>query len=120
MLFRRLASALLLRRVSRDLTDISAALRAHTVLLQRLADRYAPLDPPTDRTEVKADTGVSHFDPIDAGIAQDYIDRTYRDTGHVPDEDEILIHLADEKTHDLHQRLVAREGELARLREDRW
>jgi hypothetical protein len=118
-MFRRLAAALLLRRMSRDLDQLARALDAQTALLTRLADRYAPVDPPTERTEVRADTGVSHFDALDAALAQDYVDRTYRATGHVPDEDEILIYLADEKTTDLHQRLLARDAELSRLSESR-
>jgi hypothetical protein len=118
-MFRRLAAALVLRRVSRDLTDIAGSLRLQTALLTRLTDRYAPVDPPTERRDVREDTGVSTFDPIDAVLAQDYIDRTYQDTGHVPDDEEVLIYLADEKTVDLHQRLVSREAELTRLRESR-
>jgi hypothetical protein len=118
-MFKRLAAGLLLRRVVRDLTRIADALSAQNVLLARLADRFAPVDPPTIRAEVKADTGVSHLDVDEAFLAQQYIDRTLRDTGHLPDEEEILIYLADEKTLDLHTRLIAREGELARLAEDR-
>lgn len=118
-MFKRLAAALVLRRVSRDLARLADATEAQNALLLRLADHLAPLDPPTDRQEVRADTGVSTFDPIDAALADDYIARTYRDTGHVPDDEEVLIYLADEKTVDLHQRLIAREAELARLRESR-
>jgi hypothetical protein len=118
-MFKRLAAALLLRRLGRDLTRVADSLDAQTALLARLADRYAPIDPPTLRAEVKADTGVSHLDPEEAYQAILYAERTYKDTGHLPDEDEILIHLADEKTIDLHTRLRAREGELARLAEER-
>lgn len=118
-MLRRLAAALLLRRLSRDLTRMSDALDAQNVLLARIADRIAPVDPVTDRAEVRADTGVDHFNPIEAVMAQDYINRTYASTGHIPDDEEVLIYLADEKTTDLHQRLIARESELARLREDR-
>jgi len=118
-MLRRFATALLFRRASRDLTDIAAALRVQNALLTRLADRFAPIDPPTERAEVREDTGVSHLDVNDALLALDYVARTQRDTGHVPDDDEVLIYLADEKTHDLHARLVARDGELERLREGR-
>lgn len=118
-MLRRLAAALLLRRLSRDLARLAAAAETQNGLLARLADRLAPIDPPTDRAEVKGDTGVSYVDPVDVSLAQEFIDRTYRDTGHVPDEDEILIHLADEKTIDLHRRLIERDAELARLRETR-
>lgn len=118
-MFRRLAAGLLLRRLSRDLSALVSALNTQNVYLGRLADRFAPLDPPTDRAEVRADTGVSTFDPTEAILAQEYVERTIRDTGHVPDDEEVLIYLADEKTTDLHRRLIEREGELARLREDR-
>jgi len=118
-MFKRLAAGLLLKRLARDFTRIATALDQQNVLLARLADRFAPIDPPTDRAEVRADTGVSHLDTDDAFLAQEYVARTFRDTGHMPDEDEILVYLADEKTLDLHQRMQAREGELARLAEDR-
>jgi len=118
-MFKALASAVLLRRISRDLGDIAASLRLQTAMLARFAERYAPADPPTERAEVRADTGVTHLDPDEAFLAQEFIARTERETGHRPDDDEVLIHLADEKTVDLHQRLQAREGELERLRETR-
>lgn len=118
-LLRRLAAGLLLRRFSRDLSRLAAAAEAQNILLARLADRLAPLDPPTDRAEVRTDTGVSAFNADEAALAQEYVERTYRDTGHVPDDEEILIYLADEKTTDLHRRLLERDLELTRLREDR-
>jgi hypothetical protein len=118
-MFKRLAAALLFRRVARDLSDIAAALRLQNTLLLRLAERYAPADPPTDRVEVRQDTGVTHLDANDALLALTYIERTHRDTGHVPDDEEVLIYLADEKTQDLHQRLVARDAELERLAQER-
>jgi hypothetical protein len=115
-MFRRLATALVVRRLARDLTDIAQALRQQNVLLARLADRLAPVDPPTERVEVREGTGVSHLDANEAYLAQRYIERTRADTGHTPDDDEVLIYLADEKTVDLHQRLAAREADLERLR----
>lgn len=118
-MFKRLASVFALRRGLRDLARIADGLQTQNALLTRLADRYAPIDPPTERKEVRLDTGVSHLDADEAFIAQEFVERTLRDTGHFPDEEEILIHLADEKTLDLHTRLQAREGELARLAEDR-
>lgn len=118
-LFKRLTAALLLRQVSRDLSAIAAALQEQNVLLARLAGHYAPVDPKTSRPEVEAETGVSHLDPIDAALAQEFVARVQQDTGHVPDDDEILIYLADEKTHELHARLAMREVELSRLRAER-
>jgi hypothetical protein len=118
-MFKRLAAGLLLKRVLRDLMRLADGLDQQNVLLARLADRFAPLDPVTVKAEVRADTGVSHLDVDEAFLAQEFVARTLRDTGHLPDEEEILIHLADERTLDLHARLVAREGELARLAEER-
>lgn len=118
-MFRALASAFLLRRLARDLTDIAASLRAQNALLGRLTDRLAPVDPLTTRAEVQADTGVSHLDAHEAALALDYVARTARDTGHTPDDDEVLVYLADEKTQELHERLAAREAELTRLQESR-
>src|SRR5262245_61192564 len=107
-MFKRLATALLLRRVSRDLTALVTTLDRQTVLLARLADRYAPLDAPApDRATLTAATGVSYIDPIDAELAEAYSLRTQRDTGHRPDDEEVAIYLADERTTDLHQRLLA-------------
>jgi mannitol-1-phosphate/altronate dehydrogenase len=118
-MFSRLASALVLRRLTRDVTALADALQAQNALLARLVDRLAPATPAADRTTVRADTGVDHFDSLDGQLAEAYIEKTERDTGHTPDEDEVLIHLQDEKTIDLHTRLVAREGELERLRASR-
>lgn len=118
-MFQRLAAALLLRKVSTDLHAIAEALREQNVLLTRLAAHWAPVDPKTSRPEVEADTGVSHLDAIDAILAQEFVARVQQDTGHTPDDDEILIYLADEKTHELHARLAMREVELSRLRAER-
>lgn len=120
-MFKRFATALLVRRLLRDLDRVAASLERQNALLLRLVDHLAPVDPADSRTraEVHADTGVSHLDATEAALAQAFILRTQRDTGHVPDDDEVLIYLADEKTHDLHQRLVQRDADLSRLREAR-
>lgn len=118
-MFKRLTAALLLRKVARDLEAIADALQQQNTLLARLADHWAPVDPRTSRAEVHADTGWSAFDPIDAALVEDYVARTEAATGHRPDDDEILVYLADEKTVDLHQRLASRDAELARLRAER-
>jgi len=118
-MFRRLAAALVLRRVTRDLHAMVEALHAQNGLLARLVDHVAPVAPAPERRVVYADTGVDHFDPIDGQLADAYIARTEQDTGHTPDDEEVAIHLADEKTVDLHSRLVAREADLERLRASR-
>src|SRR3989304_323580 len=48
-------------------------------------------------------------------LIQPYAERTVRDTGHQPTDDEILSYLADEKTRDLHTRLIERDREAERL-----
>ena len=118
-MFKRLATALLFRRISRDLTALAGGLERQNALLLRLVDRLAPADPTTLRKDVQADTGVSHLDANEAYLALQFIERTQRDTGHTPDDDELLVYLADEKTVDLHQRLSAREAEMARLQQER-
>lgn len=118
-MLRRLAAALLLRRLAKDLHALSEAVLAQNLLLTRLVDHLAPVDPVTTRGEVHADTGVSHLDSDEAARAFAYIARVQRDTGHTPDDDEVLVYLADEKTQDLHTRLASRDEELTRLREAR-
>ena len=118
-MFSRIASGLLLRRMLREFSRIADALEQQNGLLTRLADHLAPVEPVTDRGQVRADTGVSHLDVDEMWLAAGYVERTQRDTGHVPDDEEILTYLADEKTTDLHRRLAEREVELARLQEER-
>jgi hypothetical protein len=117
----RLPSLFLLRRLSRDLAGIRDQLARQTDLLQRLADHFAPADPVTDRATVSAETGVDYVDATDQLLIQQYIARTQADTGHTPTDDEILSYLADEKTHDLHTRLIERDREIERIAaERRW
>jgi hypothetical protein len=118
-MFRRLALGLLGRRLCAELAGIHQALDAQTQLLARLADHVAPATPSPDRAAVVADTGLSYLDAVEAELAADYVARTQRDTGHTPDDEEVLIYLADEKTTDLHARLTARAEELTRLAETR-
>ena len=97
-------------------------LSSETILLARLADRFAPLpiaQSPGERATIKADTGVSYADAEDIALAEAFSERQHAHTGHTPDEDEVLIYLADEKTRDLAARLESRDVELARLMEDR-
>jgi hypothetical protein len=118
-MFSRLATALTLRRVTRDVSAMVGALHAQNALLARLVDQLAPVLPTPERAVVRADTGVDHFDPIDGQLADAYIEKTEKDTGHTPDDEEVLIHLGDEKTIDLRERLVKREQELERLQASR-
>lgn len=119
---RWLGVGLLLRRALRALNRIDHHLAEQNRLLARLVDEIAPMPPAVDdahRATVRGDTGVSFLDPDEVVLATAYIARVERDTGHVPDEEEVLVYLADEKTIDLHQRLAAREAEIERLSRER-
>lgn len=106
-----LQSGLLLRTTLKELRGLRTALDQQNALLARLADRFAPAPPATVSQPAPLDTGVDAFDAIDGALVLDYIARCERDTGHTPDEGEILSWLADEKTIDLHARLRQREQE---------
>jgi hypothetical protein len=122
-MFKALTSALLLRRTVAALDRIAATLDRQAAALDRLTDRFAPALPLDDSTATRArirrDTGLSHVDPDDLAAALAYVTRTEADTGHTPDEEEIMLHLGDERTRDLAERLTSREDDLARLAEAR-
>lgn len=118
-MFERFARFRLLRRVSRDLGRIAAALDQQNVLITRLADQLAPIAAPPDVVTISRDTGISHLDQADAALALAFVERMRAQTGYTPDDDEILIHLADEKTTDLQARLARRADQLAAIDADR-
>jgi len=118
-MFRRLAAGLLLRRLARDLTQIAALLDRQNAILARLADHFVPLPSTPASAELRAETGVSHLAADDAALALAYVARTQAQTGHTPDDEEIAIHLDDERTRDLTERLTQREAQLGRLAESR-
>ncbi len=119
MRLRFLPSLFLLRRALGELRGIRAGLERQNVLLARLADRFAPLPPVVNREQVQAETGVDFVDAIDQVLAQEYVARTEREMGYTPSDDQILTYLSDEKTHDLHQRLIERDAEMERVRRER-
>lgn len=111
----RLPGLLLLRTLVHELRGLRAAQQQQNVLLARLVDHVAPIAPETDPEIVRTETGLSYADTTEQALILDYVMRTTRDTGHVPTDDEILIYLADEKTTDLHKRLIDRDQEIDRL-----
>jgi hypothetical protein len=111
----RLPGLFLLRSLITELRGIRLQLTRQTDLLARLASQLAPEPPVVDRAEVARETGLDYVDPIDQAIIQQYVARTEADTGHSPTDDEILRYLSDEKTLDLHARLIERDAEIARL-----
>jgi hypothetical protein len=119
MRLRLLPGLFLLRRLVRELSGIREQLTRQTDLLARLANQIAPPAPVVDRDVVAAETGLDYVDSVDQYLIQQFRERTLAGTGHLPDDDEVLNYLADEKTVDLHQRLNARDRELERLAEER-
>lgn len=107
----------LLRTIARELGGIRTQLARQTDLLERLAAAYTPAPATHTPAADPIETGISFLDAIDAGLVEDYSERTRRDTGREPTEAEVLSYLADEKTLDLQIRLKERAAalQLARL-----
>ncbi len=116
-LFRRPA-VLLVRVVARELTGIRQQLAIQNTLLSRLADRIAPILPEADLKTVAAQTGVDYDDAADQFLIQEFVAQHYNATGYQPTDEEILEYLADEKTRDLHTRLIERDRALKRQRRE--
>lgn len=111
----------MLRRLAKDLAGLRAELATHNLLLARIADTFCPVlsdSSAADRVD-RADTGVTFLDPIELGLSLDFVTKIERATGRAPTEDELLTYLADEKTIDLHARLVARDAEIAQMTSER-
>jgi hypothetical protein len=119
MRLRLIPGLFVIRRLVHELQGIREQITKQTDILTRLAAQVAPQLPPVDRAEVAAETGVSYVDTADQAIAQEYILRTERDTGRPPTDDEVMSYLADEKTVDLHERLIQRDREIDRLSQER-
>lgn len=115
---KRLAAGFFLRKLVGELHRVGDAVERQNALIERLVEKFAPAVA-IEREMVRAETGLSHLDVDDAQLALAYIAKTERDTGRTPDDDEVLIYLADEKTTDLHKRLIDREHELLRLTSER-
>ncbi len=105
----------------RELSGIREQLEQHTRLLARLVDHFSPREaagaadgPDASAAPAESWGGVSFLDPIEASLVEDYAQKTERDIGRPPTEDEVLVWLADEKTLDLHRRLKERAA-LAQL-----
>lgn len=107
------------RRALKELSGIHQQLTRQNDLLARLADRFAPAEPVNDPDAVRAESSIEYTDAIQGGMILDYIEKVRHETGHMPDEEEILIWLADGKTLELQARLEQREVELQRLQASR-
>lgn len=116
MKLRWLPSVLLLRRAFGELRGIREQLTRQNELLERLANHFVPDLPVPSREEI-ADTGLSFVDPTDQALILQYVARCEQDTGRTPTDDEILDYLADEKTRDLHLRMIERERDTPRRNE---
>lgn len=113
---RWLTTGFAVRRGLRTLSAIEQRLAEQNLLLARLANHFAPMPPAVTAADVVTHSQVDHLDEAEMAIVLDFVARTERDTGHTPDEDEIATYLADEKTVDLHQRLIARDREIEERR----
>lgn len=104
---RSLSLPLLYRRTVKTLASIDARLAEQNLYLKRLADHFAPhID---EQEPAVAQAGVDYLNHVEAILVQDYQDRTFRDTGKLPTDDEILRYLADEATTDLQSRMQAED-----------
>lgn len=97
-LFRGLQASLLLRRLSRQLDRLNESWETHNQLLARLADRFAPEIP----TEAPARASVDFLNQEEADQVLRYVERSIRDTGRHPTDEEILVYLAEEATRAQH------------------
>lgn len=100
-LFRGLQSALLLRSVLKSVKGIETALVTQNTLLARLADKFAPV---YDES-VQARASVDFVSPIEVALTDAFSERTMREQGRAPTDDEIQRFLDDERTIDLRQQL---------------
>ena len=119
MKLRLLPGLFLLRSLVRELSGIREQLTRQTDILARMAEQVAPQPPVVDRETVRAETGVDYVDQTDAFLVQQFVERTEHETGHRPDDDEILSYLSDEKTRDLHLRMIEREQVVERVGRER-
>lgn len=104
-----------MRRAVRALESIGVSLQRQNQLLERLADEFAPIEEIHEQRDLRATTGVDHLDATELALVDEFVARTEREQGYSPTEDEILTHLADERTIDLQTRLKDREREVNEL-----
>lgn len=109
---RRLTVGLLARRMAQALDRVADQLATQNALLLRLADQFAPGAPVVDRQQIADESGVTFLDPVELILAQEFVLKSRKATGHDPTDEEVLTYLADEKTTDLHSRLIQRERDL--------
>ena len=97
------------RRALRSLDRIATALDRQTILLARLADHVAPLQPPEpDPDDLRRAHSVDSIDLPELLLVQAYSEKMRNQTGHEPSDEEILQFLADESTQALHSRMTER------------
>lgn len=116
-LFPRLGLSLI-RVLARELTGIRQQLAIQTTLLSRLADHFAPIVEQHDQVTIQRETGVSYDDAADQFLLQEFAAKHYASTGHWPTDEECLDYLSDEKTKDLHQRLIDRDRVIEQRRRE--
>lgn len=114
MRFRSIVTGLLLRRALKELGGIREQLEQHNRLLSRLATRFAAEPPAANAEDIRTLTGIDHVDESELAVIDSYIERTRRQTGREPSEEEIFRYLVDEQTTSLEERFRAEEAARAR------
>lgn len=99
-ILRQFRLGILGRRLAKTLDAIEGQMRLQNELLLRLANHFAP-EIPAPPEDLARQTSVDFLNEAEAGRVVDYIDKTMRDTGRAPTEDEIIQYLADEATQSL-------------------
>jgi hypothetical protein len=102
---RNFSLGLLTRRAIRALDRVEMRLIEQNTYLKRLADHFAPQ---FDANEPAPERSVDFLNNTEAGLVLDYVERTQRETGRAPSDEEILRYLADEATIDLTERMEGR------------
>lgn len=90
---RNFSLGLAFRRMLKSLDKVETRLAEQNAYLKRLADHFAP---EFDTTQAPTINGVDFLNTQEAGLVLDYIDKTQRDTGKPPSDEEILRYLHDE------------------------
>lgn len=102
---RNFSLGLLTRRALRALDRVESRLTEQNTYLKRLADHFAPV---YDSDGEVPERSVDFLNGTEAGLVLDYVEKTQREMGRPPTDEEILRYLADEATIDLTERMEGR------------
>jgi hypothetical protein len=79
-------SALGYRRLIKSIDRHTSTIEQQNLLLLRLADYFAPVEP---TVAAAVDTGPSYVNPAESLAVQTFMERTLREQGREPSEDEV-------------------------------